>query len=30
VGDIDSDGHPELLVTDRESVWVFDVDPDRR
>ncbi|HCV26469.1 MAG TPA: hypothetical protein DGN59_23715, partial [Candidatus Latescibacteria bacterium] len=30
VGDIDGDGHPELLVTDRESVWVFDVDPDRR
>ncbi|MDP6982712.1 MAG: hypothetical protein QGG05_06460 [Candidatus Latescibacteria bacterium] len=27
VGDIDGDGHPELLVTDRETVWVFDVDP---
>ena len=23
VGDIDGDGEDELLVTDRESVWVF-------
>ena len=25
VGDVDGDGRAELLVTDRESVWIFDV-----